>query len=99
MTDTSLAALAAKAMQWQDIASAPLNTPVRVSVGESMTFAARLVPNASVNSEEQSCYQWKAAQKGVTRDYVEDEQPFYAEDNKAWQLGWDDYHNEQRPQP
>lgn len=59
------------------------------------------IGNYRVGLQENPLYEegWKAAQKGVPRDYVEDGQPFYAEDNKAWQLGWDDYHNEQRPQP
>jgi hypothetical protein len=50
------------------------------------------IGNHRVGMQENPLYEegWKAFCKGVERDYVEDGQPFYAEDNAAWQLGWDD---------
>lgn len=48
---------------WQDIASAPFNTPVRVKAG-SMTFLARLIPNAAMATDEQVCDQWQAEVEG-----------------------------------
>jgi hypothetical protein len=49
---------------WRSIETAPLNTPVRVKVGLGMTFVARLVPEASVTSEEVPCDQWQAEHEG-----------------------------------
>lgn len=49
--------------QWQDIATAPYNTPVRVKAGE-MTFIARLLPDAAMSSDEQSCDRWQAEIEG-----------------------------------
>ena len=58
------------------------------------------IGNRRVGLQESPAYVdgWRAASLGVTRDYVESSQSFYAEDDKAWQLGWDDYHaQEQTP--
>lgn len=49
---------------WQDIATAPYNTPVIIEVGSGMTFVAQLVPDASMNSEDQFCDQWRAVHQG-----------------------------------
>lgn len=46
-------------MGWRDIESAPYNTPVEIKVG-SMTFLARLHPDASMSSLDESCDQWQA---------------------------------------
>ena len=48
--------------------------------------------NHRVELQEHPCYEdgWNAYLKRLPRDYVEDDQPFYAEYNGAWQLGWDD---------
>ena len=46
-------------MEWRDIESAPYNTPVEIKVG-SMTFLARLHPDASMSSLDESCDQWQA---------------------------------------
>ena len=48
---------------WQDIANAPVNTPVRVKAG-NMTFIARIVLGASMTSDEQECDQWQAEHEG-----------------------------------
>lgn len=50
------------------------------------------IGNHRVGMQENPLYEegWKAFCKGVERDYVEDGQPLYAEDNAAWQLGWED---------
>ena len=48
---------------WQDISNTPVDTPVRVKAG-NMTFMARLVPDASMTSEEESCDQWQAEHEG-----------------------------------
>lgn len=48
---------------WQDIANAPVNTPVRVKAG-NMTFIARIVLGASMTSDEQECNQWQAEHEG-----------------------------------
>lgn len=49
--------------EWKPIESAPYGTPVRVKAGH-MTFVARLMPDASMTSEEQSCDQWQAEYEG-----------------------------------
>ena len=49
--------------EWRDISSAPYRTLVRVKVG-SVTLLARLVPDASMTSEEQGCDQWCAEIEG-----------------------------------
>lgn len=48
---------------WQSIETAPYNQPVRIRAGH-MTFVARLIPDASINSDEQSCDQWQAEHEG-----------------------------------
>ncbi len=50
-------------MEWQPIETAPVDSPVRVKCGE-MTFLARLVPWASINSEGAECDQWQAENEG-----------------------------------
>lgn len=50
-------------MEWRDIESAPYNTPVEIKVG-SMTFLARLHPDASMSSLDESCDQWQAEING-----------------------------------
>lgn len=59
-------ATAVEAERWQDIASAPYDTPVLVKVvgfGE-MTFAAILRRDASMTEDELPCDQWQAAEEG-----------------------------------
>lgn len=51
------------AMEWQPIDTAPYSTPVEVRVG-SMTFLARLEPDASLADDEQPCDQWQAVNEG-----------------------------------
>lgn len=48
---------------WRPIESAPFNTPVEIKAG-SMTFLARLMPDASEDENEQSCDQWVAHIEG-----------------------------------
>lgn len=50
---------ATEPVAWQDINSAPYDTPVEVKVG-SMTFLARLLPDASMSSLDETCDQWQA---------------------------------------
>lgn len=59
-----IAAEQAGAPKWQPIESAPYNTPVIVEVGSGMSFAAQLVPDASMDSEDQFCDQWRAVHQG-----------------------------------
>jgi hypothetical protein len=68
---------AERADKWQDIETAPYNTPVIVEVGSGMSFAAQLVPDASINSEDQSCAQWRAVHQG--------EHPPCWSDGACWQ--------------
>ena len=49
--------------EWRPINTAPIDTPIRVKVGE-MTFLARLLPDASMTSDERSCDQWQAEREG-----------------------------------
>lgn len=44
---------------WRPIETAPYDTPVEVRVG-SMTFLARLLPDASMSSLDETCDQWQA---------------------------------------
>jgi len=48
---------------WRPIESAPFNTPVEIKAG-SMTFLARLMPDASMSDLETSCDQWQAEIEG-----------------------------------
>ncbi|WP_174804399.1 hypothetical protein [Martelella limonii] len=50
--------------KWRPIETAPYKTVVRVKVGNSMTFEARLMPDASLNSGGKSCDQWQAVHEG-----------------------------------
>ncbi len=50
-------------LAWQPIDTAPYSTPVEVRVG-SMTFLARLEPDASLADDEQPCDQWQAVNEG-----------------------------------
>lgn len=67
--------------EWQDIASAPLNTPVLVRVGEGMTFIARLLPDASMTTADETCDQWQAE--------YEDEHPPCWSDGCCWESNED----------
>ncbi|WP_179697315.1 hypothetical protein [Methylobacterium sp.] len=48
---------------WQPISEAPLDTEVEVRVGR-MTFLAKLVPGAAMDTNEHVCDQWIAAREG-----------------------------------
>jgi hypothetical protein len=50
--------------RWQPIETAPMDTPVRVQLGDGMTIVARLMPDAALNDEEQPCNQWQAEYEG-----------------------------------
>lgn len=58
------------------------------------------IGNHRVGLQEHPCYEdgYAAFDIGITRDYVEDGQPYYAEDNAAWQLGWDDAKAAHKPE-
>lgn len=54
--------------QWQPIETAPYNTAVKIKVGQGMEFIARLIPDASMTTDEQSCDQWQAEHEGEHPD-------------------------------
>lgn len=58
-----LASLPAAPDGWRPIETAPHNQEVEVRAGQ-MTFRAMLVPDASMNSLEESCDQWQATRDG-----------------------------------
>lgn len=62
MARASIAIIQAEA--WQPIQTAPYNEPVKIKVGEGMEFVARLIPDGSMSSEEESCDQWVAEHEG-----------------------------------
>ena len=68
---------------WRDIGTAPFDTPVEIKAG-SMTFLARLWPDASEDENEQSCDQWIA--------HIEGEHP------PCWSAGacWSSNENDDR---
>lgn len=49
--------------EWQPISEAPLDTEVEVRVGQ-MTFLAKLVPGAAMDTNESVCDQWQATREG-----------------------------------
>lgn len=51
-------------MDWQPIETAPYRENVEIRVGAGMTFAAMLVPDASLTDDEKSCDQWCATYEG-----------------------------------
>ena len=50
------------------------------------------IGNHRVGLQENPCYEdgWNGFLKGLPRDYADSDQPFYADDEAAWRLGWDD---------
>lgn len=48
---------------WQPLESAPYNTPVEIKAG-SMTFLARLLPDAAFEEDDTTCDQWQAEIEG-----------------------------------
>lgn len=67
---------------WQPIETAPVNTPVRVKLGEGMVIVARLVPDASITSDGQTCDQWQAE--------FENEHPECWSDGCCWESNVDE---------
>ena len=51
-------------MEWRPISEAPCNEPVKVRLGKGMVIVARLIPDGSMSSEEESCDQWVAEYEG-----------------------------------
>ena len=50
--------------EWQPIETAPYEIPVKVKVGVSMEFVARLLPEVSLRDDETWCDQWQAEYEG-----------------------------------
>jgi hypothetical protein len=67
---------------WRDIKSAPFNVPVRVKLGEGMSIVARLIPDASMTSDERTCDEWQAEFEG--------EHPECWSDGCCWESNADD---------